>query len=81
MRRDLVPVSLESPWQGPQKARPRCLWLIVGAIQTMRPWRFMGRDWFPDGPYSLSGRGSIPRRSTFTYDSKYLPLSQQEIPR
>ena len=76
MRRELVPVSLESPWQGPQKARPRYLPLIVGAIQITGPWRFVGRDWFPGGPYNRSGRGSIPRRSTFIQDSKYLPLSQ-----
>jgi hypothetical protein len=77
MRRDLVPVSDESPWQEPQKARPRCLELIVGAIQATGPWRFLaGRDWFPGGPYNHSGRGSIPRRSTFMQDSKYLPLSQ-----
>jgi len=24
----------------------------------------VGRDWFPGGPYSPPGRGSIPRRST-----------------
>lgn len=40
MKRVLVPVSLELPWQGPQKARPHYLLLIVGAIQIMRPWRF-----------------------------------------
>ena len=36
----------------------------------------VGRVWYPGGPYNPSGRGSFPRRSTFIYDSKYLPLSQ-----
>jgi len=63
MRRDLVPVSDESPWQEPQKegsiaSKSLARW------KAMEPWRFMGRDWFPGGPYSPSGRGSIPRRST-----------------
>lgn len=30
----------------------------------------MGRVWYPGGLYNPSGRGSIPRRSTFLQDSK-----------
>jgi len=29
----------------------------------------VGRDWFPGGPYTLTGRGSIPLRSTITFDN------------
>lgn len=76
MRRGLVPVSNESPWQGPQKEGSIASESLA-RCKTMEPWRFLaGRGRSPGGPYNLSRRGSILRRSTFIHDSKCLPLSQ-----
>lgn len=65
MRRALVLVSVESPWQGPQKASPIASESLARCKAMGRGDSFMGRDWFPGGPYNHPGRGSIPRRSTF----------------
>lgn len=78
MRRELVPaghrIAASGGYNG-QGPIARCYrWRDQGyeAVAIL----FAGRDWFPGGPYNRSGRGSIPRRSTFIQDSKYLPLSQ-----
>ncbi len=65
MRRESVSVSLESPCRGPNKEGSIASESLA-RCKAMEPWRFLaGRDWFPGGPYSPPGRGSIPRRSTF----------------
>jgi hypothetical protein len=76
MRRGSVPVSLESPCQGPNKEGSIASESLA-QCKAMEPWRFLaGRGRSPGGPYNLSRRGSILRRSTFIQDSRYLPHSQ-----
>ena len=77
MRRELVPaghrIAASGGYnvQGPESSCSLARTRIRGRGDS-----FVGRNWFPGGPYNHSGRGSTPRRSTFIYDSKYLPLSQ-----
>jgi hypothetical protein len=66
MRRELVPAghriaaSGDYNEQGPESSCSLARTRIRGRGDS-----FMGRDWFPGGLYNHSGRGSIPRRSTF----------------
>ncbi len=71
------PQVIESPPVGAMTSKapsPPVRWREQGHGAVAILWA--GRDWFPGGPYNRSGRGSIPRRSTFAQDSRYLTLSQ-----
>ena len=65
----------KSPSVGAEKGRLHSLEVVgpmegYGAVAIS----FVGRDWFPGGPYSPPGRGSIPRRSTLLTIAKSYPL-------
>jgi hypothetical protein len=50
-RKSKVPLLGDNRWRDSSNGTVAIVWA--------------GRDWFPGGPYNHSGRGSIPRRSTF----------------